>query len=220
MSLPDPPILVITERRQCEETLEMRAASLFGGGCRWLSVREKDLDPPERLALLRRLIAIGDRFGARVGIHDDPAAALACSAPLHLPANADVAAARRVGGPGMLLGRSCHAEADIGNSQGADYVTLSPAFPSASKPGYAPTLSPPDYASIAARSRIPVLALGGVTRDTVTLLAGAPIAGLAVMGEAMRTAAPEAWFESLAAEWRKSRGGQPKITTPAASDRA
>jgi thiamine-phosphate pyrophosphorylase len=209
VTLPDPPILAITDRRQCAETLEVRAERLFSGGCRWLSVREKDLDAADRLALLRRLIAIGDRFGARVGIHDDPAAAIACAAPLHLPSNADVAAARRRCGQGMLIGRSCHAEADVGNSEGADYATLSPAFRSASKPGYAPTLSPGDLGSIGARSRIPVLALGGVTRDTVRLLAGARIAGLAVMGEAMRAPAPEAWFESLTAEWRKSRGGQP-----------
>ena len=56
-ALPYPPILVITDRMQCAEPLEVRAAALFRGGCRWLSLREKDLEPEQRRALLERLIA-------------------------------------------------------------------------------------------------------------------------------------------------------------------
>jgi thiamine-phosphate pyrophosphorylase len=86
MTLPDPPILVITDRSQCPESLEDRAEKLFRGGCRWLSLREKDLPASERLSLLRRLIAIGKNFGAQVGVHGDIDAALASGAALHLPA--------------------------------------------------------------------------------------------------------------------------------------
>jgi thiamine-phosphate pyrophosphorylase len=178
---------------QCAEPLPARAAALFRGGCRWLSLREKDLEPRERHALLEQLITIARPFGATVGVHDDVAAALALKIPLHLPAHADLAAARS---GGILVGASCHNSADIAAAaeSGADYVTLSPFFASASKPGYRTGL---DLFGIAAEAALPVIALGGVTRATLPALAGASLAGVAIVGEAMRTPDPEGWFAGI-----------------------
>jgi len=50
VSFPTPPIFVITGPYQCDEPLESRAEALFRGGCRWLSLREKDLPAAERAA--------------------------------------------------------------------------------------------------------------------------------------------------------------------------
>ncbi len=87
MRLPEPPILVITDRRQARRPLEEVAEAAFAGGCRWLSLREKDLDPAARLALLRRLAAIGRGWGASVMVHADIEAARAAGAAgVHLPA--------------------------------------------------------------------------------------------------------------------------------------
>jgi thiamine-phosphate pyrophosphorylase len=185
------PVLVITDRTQCAEPLEDRCAALFRGGCRWLSLREKDLEPDARRALLERLIAIAAPFGATVGVHGDLAAAQALNIPLHLPADGDLAAARRALG-GILIGKSCHGAADIAAARQADYVTLSPFFPSASKPGYG---TDHDLPAIAAQAAMPVLALGGITRANLPRLPG--VAGVAIMGEAMRTARPEDWFADL-----------------------
>ena len=81
---------------------------------------------------------------------------------------------------------------------GADYVTLSPFFPTASKPGYYPTLDRTALNAIAADSILPVLALGGITSATLPLLAGDAVKGAAIMGEAMRTPDPQAWFAAIA----------------------
>jgi len=191
MALPRPPILIITDRTQCAEPLEARAAALFRGGCRWLSLREKDLEPAERRALLERLIAVAAPFGAVVGVHDDLEAARTLGIPLHLPADGDAGAARRVLG-NVMLGKSCHDAAEVAAAAGADYVTLSPFFPSESKPGYRTEL---DLRAVAAASVLPVLALGGITRETLGQVSG--IAGVAIMGEAMRVSDPERWFASL-----------------------
>ena len=203
MALPDPPILVITDRSQCAEPLEARAASLFSGGCRRLSLREKDLEPAERRALLERLIRIARPFGATVGIHDDLDAALACNAPLHLSSAADTQAARRALGPGGLLGKSCHSQADIATAarDGADYVTLSPFFPTASKPDYRPALDLAALNRIVAEAALPVLALGGITGATLPELKGSAAKGVAIMGEAMRTPDPQTWFADIAQRW-------------------
>lgn len=189
--------MVITDRTQCREDLESRAVALFKGGCRWMSIREKDLTPDARLRLLKRLKAIGADFGATVGVHDDLAAAAQCGAALHLPAGADAAEAKKSLGGSVLLGQSCHNIADIQAAAGVDYVTLSSIFGSASKPGYGPALGPAGLAAAAGASRMPILALGGITSSTLPLLKGTGISGVAIMGAAMTAPDPEDWIRSV-----------------------
>lgn len=211
-ALPWPPTLVITDRSQCAEALEARAAALFSGGCRWLSLREKDLEPEERHALLERLILVAGQFDATVGVHNDLAAALACNLALHLSSASDTAAARRALGPDRLLGKSCHTQADVAAAarDGADYVTLSPFFPTASKPTYRPSLDLTALNRIATEAALPVLALGGITSATLPELAGSGVEGIAIMGEAMRAPDAEAWFTDILI-----RAVQPMKASPA-----
>ncbi|MDB5394993.1 MAG: thiamine phosphate synthase [Rhodospirillales bacterium] len=199
--LPRPPILLITDRKQCPESLEARAAALFRGGCRFLSLREKDMAPDERTALLGRLAALGRECGATVCVHDDIVAARACGTALHLPADGETARTRRLLGPDVLIGQSCHSRAEIlaAAAGGADYVTMGPVFATASKPVYAPAENLTDAM---AGIRLPILALGGITRD---MLRNLPVgfSGLAVMGAAMTEADPEGWFAEIEAGWRE-----------------
>ena len=82
--------------RQARRPLIEIAAAAFAGGCRWFSLREKDLPAAERRALLAR--AGGARatdYGATVTVHDDIDAAVAAGAGgVHLPGGGDPAAAR------------------------------------------------------------------------------------------------------------------------------
>ena len=41
--VPDPPLLVITDRRQARAPLADVVAAALAAGCRWVSMREKDL---------------------------------------------------------------------------------------------------------------------------------------------------------------------------------
>jgi thiamine-phosphate pyrophosphorylase len=196
MTLPQPPILVITDRMRSAEPIEERALALFRGGCRWLSLREKDMAPAARLELLARLVAIGRGFGAVISVHGDIAAARHLGTGLHLASGADPVAPRLAVGGG-LLGQSCHSAEELraAAAGGVDYATLSPIFASVSKPGYGPA---GDLIALAGAAPIPVLALGGITRETLPRLAGTGFAGIAVLGEAMVTPEPEAWFGRLA----------------------
>ncbi len=207
MRLPAPPILVITDRAQCPEPLEARALALFRGGCRWLSLREKDLESEARLALLERLVAIGRDFGATVGVHGDLEAARSSAAAFHLPAGGDPQSARSALGPSVLIGQSCHGAADLAAAadRGADYATLGPIAPTRSKPGYRSSTAPRNLAALAASAGYPVLALGGVTTENAARLVGWGFAGVAVLGEAMRAPDPQAWFAGLAAAIQKTR---------------
>jgi thiamine-phosphate pyrophosphorylase len=65
-----------------------------------------------------------------------------------------------------LLSAACHTEAQLAQAErvGADFVTLSPVLPTASHPG-APTLGWERFGEYIDRARVPVYALGGVTRE-------------------------------------------------------
>lgn len=188
MSLPDPPLLLITDRRQVRRSLEDTVARALDAGCRWVSLREKDLTPVARLALLRRLIDLGRRYGASIGVHGDiDAARAAAAAALHLPAGADPATARAQLPPRTLLGCSAHSMDELvrAAAAGADYATLSPIFPSASKPGYGPALGSEALARATASASIPIVALGGVDRERIAACVDSGAVGVAVMGGVM-----------------------------------
>lgn len=224
MRLPDPPLLVVTDRRQARRPLEHVAAACFEAGCRWLSLREKDLRASERLHLLRRLVALGDRHGATVGVHDDVTAALASGAgALHMPdiSIAPVQAGGRASlvlGPGlrrddderlrsMVIGISAHNAAGVARAtaQGADYATLSPIFVSASKPEYGPAIGVERLADAARSTALPLIALGGIDAAVVSSLVAAGAAGVAVMGEVMRAGDPARVVAALVAALAAAR---------------
>ncbi len=195
MSLPDPPVLVITDRHQSRLPLPALAAAVFEGGGRWLLLRDKDLAQAERVALGRRLTEIAAPHGARVLMSGDVEAAIeAGAAGVHLPRDGDPGAARARLGPAALIGLSAHdlGEAERAAAAGADYATLSPIFASPSKPGYGPSLGLEVLSAAAAAVGLPVLALGGVTAARARGCLAAGAAGVAVMGEVMRAEDPAA----------------------------
>ncbi|MXY39137.1 MAG: thiamine phosphate synthase [Rhodospirillaceae bacterium] len=203
--LPDPPLMIVTDRRGARLHLEDIAAAAFEAGARWISVREKDLPPAEQRDLVRRLArnAPGD---AIVGLHGTPTPAAGDIAAWHLPRDGDIAEARRLVPDSRLLGKSCHSPAAAQAAQvaGADYVTLSPVFATGSKPGYGPALGVEALEAAAAQLRpagCRVLALGGVTPGTIGACRAAGADGAAVMGAVMAAADPEAAVAALIAAW-------------------
>ncbi|MDJ0611449.1 MAG: thiamine phosphate synthase [Kiloniellales bacterium] len=193
MRLPDPPLLVITDRRAAKRPLEAVAEEIFAAGCRWLSLRDKDLPEPERLALLRRLTALAEGSNALVTVHGHGVGAAARAARgLHLDRSGDAAAARLALGPTALIGLSAHddTEAQAAAKGGADYVTFSPVFPSLSKPGYGPTAGLEGLRELTRRSRLPIVALGGIAAGNAAACLEAGAAGLAVIGSVMAQDSP------------------------------
>ncbi len=189
MRLPQPPLLVITDRHQAVRPIEEIAEAAFSAGCRWLSLREKDMAAEQRLSLLRRLIAMARPWNALVGVHDDLAAAAQTGTALHLPAGGSVAAARRALPPDTLVGLSMHSGDALAGSE-ADYVTLSPIRATRSKPGYGPALGLSGLAAAARRMAVPLIALGGIEATDVSPCLSAGASGVAVMASVMRAADP------------------------------
>ena len=151
--------------------------------------------------MLRALVPLGHRFGATITAHDDIASVVAAGADgVHLPGGGDPAAARRHL-PSGLIGVSAHApeEAAAQLAAGADYVTLSPIFLSASKPGYGPAVGLDALAAAARLSPGPVIALGGIDAANAAACLAAGARGIAVMGGIMRAADPEETVRHLLA---------------------
>jgi thiamine-phosphate pyrophosphorylase len=197
--LPDPPLLLISDRKQARRPLAAIAEAAFAGGCRWFSLREKDLPPGERRRLLGALVELGHRRGAVVLAHEDLEAVLAAGADgVHLPGGADPAAAR-ARFPDGLVGASAHSPDEAAGllRSGADYVTISPVFATTSKPGYGPALGLARLAEIVALASGPVVALGGITAGNAGSCIDAGATGIAVMGEVMRAEEPEAAVRAL-----------------------
>ena len=203
--LPDPPLMIVTDRRRARLPLEETAAAAFAAGARWISVREKDLPLAEQLDLVRRLAGIAPA-GATVGLHGIPAPEAEGVAARHLPRNGDIAEARRLAPESRLIGKSCHSLAAVRDAAaaGADYVTLSPVFATDSKPGYGPALGLATLETAAAQLHpggCRLLALGGVTAETIGACRAAGADGAAVMGAVMAARDPAAAVAALIAAW-------------------
>lgn len=208
MTLPDPPILVITDRRMAERPLADVVGAALRGGCRWVLLREPDLAADDLIDLGRSLQPLCRRHGAVLSVSADISAAAALGAGLHLPQRAVqpgcIVSARAALGAGVPIGISCHSqeEADVAARLGADYVTLSPVFLTDSKPGYGPALGTDRLSSMAAATGLPVLGLGGVTPENAAAVRRSGAAGIAVMGLIMRAPDAAAAFAALQAAWR------------------
>jgi thiamine-phosphate pyrophosphorylase len=134
-----------------------------------------------------------------VTAHEDVGAVVKTGADgVHLPGGGDPRAARKRL-PSALIGVSAHSARDAAAAlrAGADYVTVSPVFPTASKPGYGPALGLDGLARMVMAAPGPVLALGGVTPDKAALCRAAGAGGIAVMGEVMRADDPRATVAQL-----------------------
>ncbi|MEA2902818.1 MAG: thiamine-phosphate pyrophosphorylase [Alphaproteobacteria bacterium] len=193
MTLPEPPLLLVTDRRQARRPLPEVVRAALAAGCRWVSLREKDLPEDEQITLARMLAPMVRREGGRMSVHAEAALAKACNADgVHLPAGSDPAAARTLMGAGKLIGVSIHTvtEAEAIDPGVIDYAIAGPAFETASKPGYGPEIGRKGLAEIARAARVPVLAIGGLNASRAAeVLATGPV-GIAVMGGIMRAADP------------------------------
>lgn len=173
-----PRLLVLTDRARTPRPLVDLVVDCVRGGARAVLLREKDLPRDERLVIASALRTVLDPVGGLLLGASDPGLA---PHGVHL-ASTDPWPGRVTG---RLVGRSCHDRAELhaAAAEGCDHATLSPIFPTATKPGYGPALGP----GALARSPLPVLALGGVdspSRARTCVDAGAH--GVAVMGAVAR----------------------------------
>jgi thiamine-phosphate pyrophosphorylase len=193
VKVPDPPFLLVTDRHQARLPLADIVGAVLAAGCRWVSMREKDLSAEAQAALARTLAAVARRHDACLTIHGDAALVGACDGDgVHLSAGSDPVAARELLGPNRIIGVSIHTvtEAAAIDPAVVDYAIAGPAFETASKPGYGPEIGRKGLAEIAAAAPVPVIAIGGLNATRAAEVLAVGPAGIAVMGSIMRAADP------------------------------
>jgi len=147
----------------------------------WIQVRDKQLPARELFGVTKCALA----SSAKIIVNSRMDVALAAGAHgIHLPAGSAPARIFRAIAPHeFLIGVSCHTldEVKAAEQEGADYVFFGPVFrPLSKSSGLAPRGV--DLLSAAAGGvKIPVIALGGITRENEQTCIAAGAAGIAAI---------------------------------------
>ncbi len=147
----------------------------------WVQIREKDLPARDLFKLVQAALPLGKKI--IVNTRMDVALA-AGAAGLHLPQNSIRAGRwRSIAPPGFLIGVSCHGVESVraAEQEGADYVLFAPVFAPLSKPSHSPSLGLAALSEASRSVRIPVLALGGITRKNAAACIEHGAAGVAAI---------------------------------------
>lgn len=195
MSRVDFRVYLITDRRQAPGGDILRAVEgALDGGIRAVQLREKDLTGKELYLLADRMRELTARHGARLLVNDRVDVALAVGADgVHLgSASMPASAARTLLGEEALIGCSTHNESELREAvtQGADFATFGPVYPTPSKAAYGPPVGVPALAGACGRSAIPVYALGGVKAGNTGEAIGAGAFGIALISAVVAATDP------------------------------
>lgn len=164
-------LYVLITESQCagRDWFEVARQALVGGADA-LQLREKSMESGELLTRARRLVALCRKQDALLIVNDRPDVAVLSDADgVHVgQGDLPAAEARKIVGPGKLVGVSTHelAHARAAVADGADYVGVGPIFRSATKPR--DFVSGLDYArAVATAIPIPGVAIAGITPDNL-----------------------------------------------------
>ena len=162
--------------RQIEDAID--------GGATMVQLREKHLDEASFLAEAEAFVSLCRRKGAISIINDNVDIAVKTGADGVHVGQEDLAAGRvrDVLGPDKIIGVSAHnvEEALAAQAAGADYLGTGAAFVTGTKTDAKP-ISRDTIRAICDAVDIPVVAIGGITRDNILELKGCGLDGVAVV---------------------------------------
>lgn len=166
------------------EDLLAAAREALEGGAAMLQYRDKTRDSARRLREARELAALCRAFAVPLIINDDFGLAHASGAAgVHLGENdGAIADARAALGADAIIGVSCYdslRRAQDAAAAGADYLAFGAFFPSRTKP--AARRATPGLLRDARRLGLPLVAIGGITRENGGSLIAAGADYLAVV---------------------------------------
>lgn len=167
-----------------KQSLYEQVEDALKGGVTCVQLREKTLDEADFLKEAREIRQLCKRYGVPFLINDNLEVAIACGADgVHVGQDdLPVTEVRRRVGDGMIVGVSAHnvEEAKRAVAGGADYLGAGAVFGTTTKSNVTP-LSHVTLREICEAVEIPVVAIGGITKDNVLQLRGAGVRGVAVV---------------------------------------
>ena len=195
-------LYAVTDRAWVRDTegLLRQVAEAIDGGAGIVQLREKHLGQADFLAEAERFVALCREKGAVSIINDDVEIAAQVGADgVHVgQEDLEAGRARQVLGPDKLIGVSAHsvAEALAAQAAGADYLGVGAAFVTGTKTDARP-ISRETIRAITAAVDIPVVAIGGISRDNILELRNCGLDGVAVVSALFAQADVKAAAEEL-----------------------
>ena len=169
------------------------------GGCRWIQLRMKDATDDEVRPIAIEAQKLCKQYGATFIIDDRVALVKELQADgVHLGKNdMPIAEARRLLGPDYIIGATANTIWDVKAhyAAGADYIGCGPFRFTTTKQKLSPVLGLDGYRRIiiemrAAHIDIPIVAIGGITKDDIPAILATGITGIALSGTVLRAANP------------------------------
>ena len=169
------------------------------GGCRWIQLRMKDATDDEVRPIAIEAQKLCKQYGATFIIDDRVALVKELQADgVHLGKNdMPIAEARRLLGPDYIIGGTANTIWDVKAhyAAGADYIGCGPFRFTTTKQKLSPVLGLDGYRRIiiemrAAHIDLPIVAIGGITKDDIPAILATGITGIALSGTVLRAANP------------------------------
>lgn len=178
-------LYAVTDRHWLgEETLYDQVKKALDGGATFVQLREKNLDREVFLAEAKEIQKLCKEYGVPFVINDEVSIAKDIDADGVHVGQSDMEAmdVRKILGPDKIIGVSAQTveQAIIAEKHGADYLGVGAVFTTGSKDD-ADDVSHETLKAICEAVSIPVIAIGGITKDNVAELAGSGICGVAVI---------------------------------------
>ena len=165
-------------------TLPQQVEAALKGGATCVQLREKNLADSSVLAEAREISALCKQYRVPFILNDNVALAAQCGADgVHLgQEDMDPAQARRILGPDAIIGVSAHnvAEAKAAVAAGADYLGCGAMFATTTKTNVT-ALPKETLRAICAAVGVPVIAIGGISKQNLLSLAHCGEAGVALV---------------------------------------
>ena len=166
------------------ETLESQVEKALKGGATFVQLREKELNEEMFLEEAKKIKKLCAEYHVPFVINDNVDIALKIDADgVHVgQSDMEAGKVREKLGPDKIIGVSCKnvEQALLAKKHGADYLGVGAVFHTGSKAD-AEDVSHETLTAICNAVKIPVIAIGGITRDNVTELSGSGICGIAVI---------------------------------------
>jgi thiamine-phosphate pyrophosphorylase len=182
------------------------AEGMLAGGARILQFRHKGQYSREVFGAAEKVAELCRRAGCLCVIDDRADIAVLLDAGVHVGQD-DLPPqdARRLIGPGRLLGFSTHNEAQLraAASEPADYIAVGPIFGTTSKEKPDPVVGIEELHRLRALETRPLVAIGGITRENALAVLEAGADSVAVIGDLLPA---ECNFESMRErmeQWQK-----------------
>ena len=176
------------------------------GGCRWIQLRMKDASEAELRAAAIDVQALCRQYGATFIIDDHVDLVKQLHADgVHLgKQDMPIKEARQLLGTGFLIGGTANTFEDLRQhaANGADYIGCGPFRFTTTKQNLAPILGLDGYRSILAQMKeegiaLPVVGIGGITRDDIPALKALGLGGIALSGSILKAEDPVREMEEI-----------------------